>query len=639
MKKDGLNCAGLKSWTGKRKGRRFFDLLSSFLLFFAIVVVAVFFPVNYSRAGQIFDLGEIVITATKFPQLLKDTPGSVTVITAEEIKSSRAKNVAELLDKVAGVDVKSYGLNGISSISLRGSSANQVLVMIDGRGVNLASSGDVDLSEFPLNSVEKIEVIRGPFSALYGGGALGGVINIITKNPPKTPVIRACLSCGNFNASSYSLLYGKGNDKAGYLFTGEKGYSGGDRQNSWKDFFNLTGKVVYSPFVLSGGYYQDKRGIPGSIDWPTPASTQENRKSWLDLTCKWKRGGSYFSFKGYLNQDEIIYENPDWFQKDTTESKTYGVNFQDIFFFNSRQKFIWGVSLRRDEVDVRTIDGTSRIGGKKGASLGALYLESQVKTFPDFVVVLGARYDSHSIYGYQLSPRVSFLYRLGELTSLRGSWGSAFRPPTMDDLYWKEDWGGGMGLFGNPNLIPERSSEYEVGIEHIFSSRILGRITFFSSCVDNLISWTEVSPYRWEPQNVDRAKINGLEGEVKVKPFKKLSFILNYTYLKAKDDKEFKGNFLPYRPQNKLFLALDYEVQPNLQLPLEGKVVGERYADRENTEKLPPYSLVGAKLSFKLAGKYNVFIKVDNLFNEKYADIKGYPMPGRTVKGGVEVTL
>ena len=196
-----------------------------------------------------------------------------------------------------------------------------------------------------------------------------------------------------------------------------------------------------------------------------------------------------------------------------------------------------------------------------------------------------------------------------------------------------------MGLFGNPNLIPERSSEYEVGIEHIFSSRILGRITFFSSCVDNLISWTEVSPYRWEPQNVDRAKINGLEGEVKVKPFKKLSFILNYTYLKAKDDKEFKGNFLPYRPQNKLFLALDYEVQPNLQLHLEGKVVGERYADRENTEKLPPYSLVGAKLSFKLAGKYNVFIKVDNLFNEKYADIKGYPMPSRTVKGGVEVTL
>jgi len=615
-----------------------FSLILSFVL-----AVGMFLLLEHcSLAEEVFDLGKVVITTTKMPQLLKDAPGSVTVVSEGEVKSSKAKNVGELLEKVTGVEVKNYGSSGISSVSIRGSSSDQVLIMVNGRPLNLASSGDVDLSLISLENVERIEVVRGPFSALYGSGALGGVVNIITKNPPEAAETKAGLSYGSFNTSSYTLSYGSGEGKLGYLFTASKDYSEGDRVNSWKDAFNLSGKILLSSLTLSGGYSQAKRGVPGSLSWPTPNATQEDKKSWFDLTYKWRWGKSNLSLKGFLSQDEIVYENPDSWggpTKDTTMNNTYGANFQHALLLIQKHNLIWGIDWRQDEVDVKSIDGTSRIGGKRKITSAALYLQDEIEISSDFTMVAGARYDHHSVYGSEISPRVSFLYHIGELTSLRASWGRAFRSPTVDDLYWQEDWGGGAGMFGNPNLVPEKSSEYEIGIEHVFSPKVLGRLTFFSAYMNDLISWVQVSPWRWEAQNIDEAQVKGLEGEMKLRPWKKVSFSLNYTYLEVKDEKEFEGNFLPYRPQNKFSFILDYKILHNLRLQLNGKVVGERYTNRENTEKLPSYTLLGAGLTFNPNKKTEIFLKADNLLDEEYQDIKGYPMPGLTIKGGVEITL
>jgi len=626
---------------GKEKGR--FIRLS---LLLSLVVAWSFLFSSSGRAEEVFDLGKIVITATRVPLLLKDAPGSVSIITEEEIKSSQAENVGELLEKVAGVEVKSYGLNGMSTLSFRGSSAHQVLVMIDGRPINLASTGSVDLSGYSLDDVERIEVVRGPFSALYGAGALGGVVNIITKNPPQIATTQAGLSFGNFKLSSYTFSHSSRWRKIGYLFTGREAHSDGDRENSWKNSRYFSGKIAYpssfASFVLSGGYSQEKKGVPGSLDFPTLQASQEDERNWIDLSWSWMRKNSNFSLKGFLTQDKTIYENPEAWggaQRDTTKNKTLGINFQHNIIFSPKHNFIWGADWKEDEVDVRTIDGTSRIGGKKKVNCGALYLQDEVKFSPDLALFLGTRYDNHSVYGSRISPRLSFIYHLRESTSLRASWGQAFRSPSVNDLYWQEDWGWGMGLFGNPDLKPEVSSGYEVGVERIFTSRILGRVTFFSSEVDDLINWVETEAWRWEAQNVDKASVKGLEGEVKLKPSEKLSLSLNYTYLEAKDEKEFKGNFLPYRPQNKFFWSLDYRMWSNLQLHLEGELVGERYTNRENTEKLPSYTLLGARITFNLGKKAKVFLKGDNLLDEEYEDMKGYPMPGTTFKGGVEIIL
>ncbi len=585
-------------------------------------------------AEEIFDLGKIIIIATKIPVLLKDSPGSVSVITEEQIKSSEARDVGELLEKLAGVKIQSYGFNGLCSIRVRGSSASQVLIMIDGRPINLASSGDANLSEILLDNVERIEIARGPFSVLYGPGALGGVINIITKTPSKVVAPQIKLSHGSFNTNSYKLICESGSDKMGYFVAANVDNSDGYRENSRRDAFALNGKLTYSSFTFSGEYFQSKTGLPGSTSWPSLTATQEDRRSSFDITYKGKWKQSNFSIKSFINQNQIVSEDHAYGTKNTIENRTYGVNFQHDIPFDLAHNLVWGVDWKDDTVNARII------GGERKATSGALYLQGKTTLVPDLTSFLGARYDINSIYGSQISPRVSFIYHLREFTSLRASWGNAFRAPTMNDLYWHEDYGV-WGMFGDPNLKPEVSSGYEVGIEHTFTPEFLGRVTFFSTQVDNLINWAPISPgsWTWKVQNIGRASMKGFEGEIKAKFLKKLSLSLNYTYLEAIDEKEFKGKSLPYRPKNKLFVSLDYNLGPDIQFHLENQFIGERYTNRENLDKLPSYNLLGAKITYRMNNKLKIFLKGDNLLNEKYEDTKGYPMPGTILKGGVEITL
>lgn len=468
------------------------------------------------------------------------------------------------------------------------------------------------------------------------------MVNIITKDPPQNPQLQAGLSYGSFGANTYHLIYGSGRRKLGYLFTASRSYSEGERENSWKRLFDVTGKLTYSSFIFSGGYSQAKRGLPGSLAFPTPDATQRDKKSRFSIAREWDWGKNSFSLKGFLHQDRIVYSNPTSWQgpvEDTTTNKTYGVNLNCTRPFLSIHNLTWGIDWGKDQVNVITVDGTSRIGGKKKATLGALYLQDEMDLSSDVTAVAGVRYDNHSVYGSQVSPRFSLLYHIGSSTTLRASWEKAFRPPTINDLYWQEDWGGGAGMFGNPELVPEKSSQWEIGAEKVFSSQFLGRLTFFSSHVEDKISWVQVSPLTWEAQNIDEAQITGLEGELKLSPWERMSASVNYTLLEAKDTKEFKGNLLPYRPGNKLSWVVNYKLQDNLQFYLEGRMVGERYTNRENTEKLPSYSLLGARVTFSPAKKTEFFLKVENLLDEEYQEMKGYPMPGRTIRAGVDMTL
>ncbi|MBC7189692.1 TonB-dependent receptor plug domain-containing protein, partial [Candidatus Aerophobetes bacterium] len=303
----------------------------------------VLFPLSCVAGDEVFDLGELVITATRVPALLKDVPGSCTVIDEETIKSSKAKDLAEIIEKVAGVNVKTYSFTGISIPSIRGSFSGQVLVMVDGRPLNLASSGDVDLSLIPLENIKKIEVVRGPFSSLYGSGAVGGVINIITKTPADASRTELGFSYGSFNSPSLTFSHGESKDKFGYLFTMSGDFSDGDRENSWKNSSGFSGKVNFSSFVFSGGYSRTKRGIPGSLSWPSPNASQVDEKNWFDVSYNWQNQTPGLSLKAFLNQDRIIYEDPDWQTKDTTENTSSGANFQHTFSLLPGHEVILGI--------------------------------------------------------------------------------------------------------------------------------------------------------------------------------------------------------------------------------------------------------------------------------------------------------
>jgi len=614
-----------------------------------VLVASSWAEAEENKEESVLELEKIVITATRSPHLLKDVPVSTTVITKKEIEQTGASTVAEALENVAEMRVTGYGSPGsLATAHIRGSAAGQVLVLMDGRGLNPADSGTVDLGFLPVQNIERIEIVRGPFSSLYGANALSGVINIITKLAPEKRQTQLGASSGTYETSEYTLTHGGKLSKTGYFLTAKLGDSAGDRENSSCNETHATAKLTYevddlSGFSLLAGYSHRDSGVPGPTTYPTPSAQQQNKRNWLDLSySKDLKGGSRLLAKTFIEEYDICYQDPDAWggpMRDTTKDLASGVQIQYSLPWGRHFPTV-GLELKQDRVKVTTIDGTSRIGGPRKLDTVSLYLQDEMNLSPRLTLVPGLRYDNPSAYASQCSPRVSLLYFLGENTRLRASYGQAFRPPTVNDLYWHEDWGGGMVSFGNEDLKPEKSRGYELGLEHKFNLPLLARVSWFDRKTDGLISWVEISSGHWQATNIDKAHNQGIESELRLQLTSRLSVGLNYLYQQAKDEgEEYKGNYLRYTPEYKMGLSLGYETNFGLGIRIEAEKVSEQYTNRENTQKLKSYSLLNARLSQKITEKVEVFATGENLLNESYEVFRDYPMSGRRINLGMKISF
>lgn len=600
-----------------------------------------------------FDLGEVVVTATKTPHLLKDVPGSVTIVTKEEIEESGANDLGEALEKAVGVKIRDYGSMGAATgISLRGSTPGQVLVLVDGRPTALSSLGTTDLSLYPVDNIERIEVVRGPSSALYGADALGGVVNIITRDAPEKPTATFDLSYGTFNTQIYQMSYGAKKDKFGYFFTAGKNKSGGNRENSACDGKHFTTKLSYdfsenAKISLSLGYLYQSSDTPGSLTWPSLDAHQNDEKDWVDLTYNLRLGeDSDIMAKVFYNRHwlESIAGHLATDSRSETKINQVGLELQHNFLLNEMNLLTYGVSYKRDEVEVDDkVNNTFTIGGGKEPTTTGIYLQDEIKfnALP-LTLVPGVRYDAPSDYEKRVSPKLSALYELGEKTNIRASVGQAYRAPTVDDLYWYEDWGYGMGAYGNPDLKPEKSTSWELGVEHQFGQKVLARTTYFRSEVKDLITWAETPAGSWcyVATNVDEALIQGVESETKFQFTPEISASLNYTYTDARNKGEtYYDKYLRYQPKDKVGCTLDYENKKGFKASVGVEYIGSTYSDQDNTEtnKLDEYPLLSARIS-KTIGKYaEVYLVGKNLTDEEYQVYRDYPMPGVSITGGVKI--
>jgi len=197
-----------------------------------------------------------------------------------------------------------------------------------------------------------------------------------------------------------------------------------------------------------------------------------------------------------------------------------------------------------------------------------------------------------------------------------------------------------MGLFGNEDLRPEESRGYELGLEHTFNLPLLVRINWFDRKTDQLISWAEISPWRWQVSNVDKAHNQGIESELRYHLTPRLSLGLNYVSQQGKDEgEEYKGNRLVYTPEYKMGLSVDYETDSGVSIHIETEKVGEQYTNRENTQKLQDYHLLNARVSRDITGKVELYATGENLLDESYEVFRDYPMPGRRINLGIMINL
>lgn len=604
------------------------------------------------------DLGVIVITPTRGPRMLKDLPTNVSVITREEIAESNAQNVGEVLKNRLGVGIRRYGTLGAQSeIALRGCSAFQTLIMVDGRSVNSISDGIADLSQFPVDNIERIEIVRGPASALYGANALGGVVNIITREAKEERVTADVnLGGGSFGTQIARLNLGTKDTNIKTYFTISNNTSDGWRKNSAYDNHNFTGRLAYDAgkignFEIRGGYHRAELGLPGAnyeIDWITrekiifderyasnPKEGQEDEKRYGIL--EYSNGGenSKLLLRVYGSDDEKRDQNPDWLTDDFYENITQGTEVQ----LDTLYRITLGMDIHQDKYKQRNEINSQTIISEKTLN-HSIFLQEIISLKP-LTTTMGLRYDHHSAYGNQINPSFSLIYQPRESLKFSLNLARGFRAPTFCDLYQPYTEFPGYKAVGNPDLKPEKATSYDLGFEHQLGNLLLSRITLFWTKIEDLIVWEDIDPDPvrdfWFVHNVAQAYSQGVEIEFIHQIIPGLSHSVNYTYVHSagKKEGEEKYQLAPYKPHNRVNYSINYASNFGLKISLGTEYVDEQWSDRGKTEdRLPEYFLLNARIAQKI-GSLETYVSFANILDKKYQMVFGFPLPGRTVMAGI----
>jgi len=645
------------------------------LILGAILLVAGL-ALGEEEAVYMGDLGVIVITPSRLEQPLRDVPVATSVITEEELKTSNAKTVAEVLEVVTGAEVKNYGSLGASaSISLRGSLANRVLVLIDGKSINSISTGEANLSQISLEDIQRVEIVRGPTSHLYGANALGGVVNIITKEPPQKLVNRAEISYETFNTQVYKFESGSSFGNLGYLITGGKKKSDGLRRNSDYDANDITGKFTYNfrediATTMSLRYHDSELGLPGSKPQKGTAAKygdenitslydrQKDKNFVCDISLELPvMENSKLSTKGYIDNRKMknhsIKDSWTWPPVKLEEDDKYITNVKGGYIeykhnFSDKMTILLGMDGHHDEFDakrniIRTDTGKLTLyEWKPETDTYGLWLENIWNISAPITTTMGLRYDHHSIYGSQLSPNFGVIYRINKKNRIRGSIGKAFRAPTFNDLYWQDP-----DMPGNPDLKSEKGWQAEIGGESEISNNFFIRASLFKREIKDMIAWAPVFPgsYVWLPSNVDKHSIWGAELEFNANLTRQITSRISYIYLNAKQRKKteaYKERRAPFVPCNKINFDLNYQSNFGLKAGINGqfldKMVNYYF---EGPKELAKHFILNAKISQRVLSNLEIFIAGNNLLDTDYKEQFGwfededYPMPGRMIMAGI----
>lgn len=579
------------------------------------------------------ELEPVVVTATRTARPSSEVISSVTVISAEEIALSGAKNLTEVLRGSVGLHITDSGTPGSkASVSIRGSEAGQVLVLLDGVRLNSAQMGMFDLGNLPIAvaDIERVEILRGPASALYGSNALGGVVQIFTRKATTEPVTRLSYTEGRHDTreASFSTSATKGDVR--YQLGASRGHSSGYRDNSEFDqaIFNaMVGFALPGGFDVSiSGYQLDKDvEVPGPTYWLTPEANQKDEVTHLALALTGPVGPLKISARPVYSRHSNEFENADPFdpQDDKHILETVGIELQGELT-EGRHLLAGGGDVYRDDLD-------STANGDVDQDRWSLFGQYEFQYSPRLALQLGLRYDAHSDFSDEASPRAGARFNLTDSTRIRVSGGRAYRAPTLNDRFWPDTgW-----VKGNPDLDPETSWEYEVAVDQDLGQMGRVSLTGFDRHVDDLIAWAPDQNFVWQPTNLTDARVWGTELEVFLRPASLLGIGLNYTYLHPKDrdtDEYIVGKlrhemngYVEMGPVWDATLRVDGSYYVYYDDPT--RTSNDSFAVFDAT--LTKTFLVGAATEMELT------LAVKNFLDKDYEDTPGFPMPPRQWFAGV----
>ena len=611
-------------------------------------------------------LEEVVVTATKTEERRKDIPNSVILIDEIDIEESSAKSLGELLANELGIDWRTYGNYGGApeEIHIRGMSGNATQVFVNGVNINSPSLGVADVSKIPLNSIERIEVVKGSGSLLYGSGAMGGTINIITKTPKKDKIdLKASAGYGTqdtYLASAELGMFVFGD--FGYYLTANRRETDGFRDNSDLTQNDVTLKLVVDKgdilnISLYGDYVDRKYGIPGV---KPPIGTQDyfidgiefynsesaslldkgsdddghvafqiksQPKEWLSFNLR----GDYTSLENYMYQR---YSFDGTGGKFWTTNKVLGTEGNvDLKPFNGAN-ILLGVQYKDYDWENKSIDldtsgeevsGTTSTANANLHTTGT-YMEAQYRPCKYLKALAGIRHEDNSEFGTEDLPLFGFVFNPLGNTVLKLSHGKHFLAPTLNDLYWPE----GQWTKGNPNLKPETGWHSDVTLEQdLFNDKLFITLSYFNWDVKNKIQWAPDSSWVWTPQNLDTYKAHGLEVGMRIRPFSNLSFVFDYTYTDAEEENQYVTRQAAYTPKHLFKGGLTYWTNFGLNATATVRYVDDRldYGSDKTitspTDTMESYWTADLKLEQRVFDHWLFSLQGNNLFDKEYGTYFG----------------
>lgn len=647
----------------------------------------------------VYSFDEVVVTATRTENDVKKVPASTQVITQEDIKRGGATSVRNALSMYANIFQKSKVRGGGHDIIIRGMETKHSLVMVNGRRISNEADANglgnaMSLDRININDVEKIEIVRGPSSALYGSEAMGGVLNIITK-PSKEQTLLTGLEhtsedtshwwhadtgrIGNFsmtldarfNKINRSMLdTATESDPYGtaQTYNASLNYYVNDHSyvNAYMDYYSQhlktdTGTPTMKPITLttssgtmslsgqamlegtgSKAYKQKNYGISWNgktdkNDWQIQAYM--SKFNW-STTSNTKVLGSIppAGMEGMFN---FLLQKKNTYDFNHDEHNMWAIEGRDSLRVNDHHRVTFGAEYVKDKVagtglgsngdGVHSIteNGKTKSSSEKTLSSYAAYLQDEIE-YGKWFIVPAIRYDHHSAYGSHTSPKIGVTYNATDHFRIKANYGGGFKAPSVSQLFYDLDMRMGpsyVHLTGNPNLKPEKSKSWDLGVEAEFGKGY-GSLTYFDNDVDNLIASIPKGKdgnghnlYRYE--NVNKARIKGLENTLGYRFNDTLEFKVTSTLLDAKDTSA--GKDLTQRARLSQIYQLIYDDHKDtgwsavLWNQLDYKfVTGKAWDDSESVKK--SYSLTNFSLTRKVNKDTRVYGSVQNIFDKKDED-------------------
>lgn len=579
-------------------------------------------------------LDKIVVTPSKIEEYQGESTRKVEVVTSGDIEESGASDISQVLTSLTSVNMSDYGgLGAQKSVRMRGSTAAQVLVMIDGRPINSPRDGEIDLSTIPLDNIDRIEVLYGPGSSLYGSQAMGGTVNIITKRPPaEKQKTESTTTFGSYREFSQVLSHGARVKNLGYLLTGTYIQDEGYRPNSKFRAEDLNVKLEYhlnltNDIIFNSGVYKNRGGVPGSTAVPSSTDNQRVKRYFFDLGWKFRPDdSSSLDLRAYKTYDRLEYIQLPATDNTIHTTKVLGIDLQVAQKLRDFYQLIMGINGVGNYND-------STFSAKHSYNVVSVYMENQFEFFRRLKLTAGGRIDCYSNFGGQFNPSGSAMYSLDDNNSIRAVISRSFRVPTFNDLYWPNS----LWAQGNINLRPERGVTVEVGYDTRITDRLTTGITYYRNDFSNQIMWMPLTadPWAaWSPQNISSSIINGIEVTNKLLLTDTLELGVNYTFLKAKDGDTQK--YLIYQPVDKVDISLRYRDSNGLLCEISGQATDQRFATADNTVKVKKFFVAKLNISKKFKEGFTYFITLDNLFNERFQVIRNQPMSLFSMSGGMK---